>query len=116
MTSLLEIRQKAQGRQPTDILSCEVTRENTGETTREAMHKAAAAYHARHTNQASPDYWEHAIADLMEVSRQHDNRPLIVDLLAAVLKDLERDYKGAPDTCRSAAADRQTAAHERPTN
>ena len=44
MTSLLEIRQKAQGRQPTD------TRENTGETTREAMHRAAAAYHARHTN------------------------------------------------------------------
>ena len=80
------------------------------------MHKAAAAYHARHTNQASPDYWEQAIADLVEVSRQHDNRPLIVDLLAAVLKDLERDYKGAPDTCRSAAADRQTAAHERPTN
>ena len=95
MTSLLEIRQKAQGRQPTDILSCdkEATRENTGKTTREAMHKAAAAYHARHTNQASPDYWDHVIADLMEVSRQHDNRPLIVDLLAAVLKDLERDYK-----------------------
>ena len=114
MTSLLEIRQKAQGRQPTDTLSCEATRENTGETTREAMHKAAAAYHARHTNQASPDYWEQAIADLVEVSRQHDNSPLIVDLLAAVLKDLERDYKGVSD--RSAAADRQTAAHERPTN
>jgi len=114
MTSLLEIRQKAQGRQPTDALSCEAARENTGENTREAMHRAAAAYHARHTNQASPDYWDHVIADLVEVSRQHDNSPLIVDLLAAVLKDLERDYKGVSD--RSAAADRQTAAHERPTN
>lgn len=93
MSSILEIRQKAQGRQPTDTLSCEVTRENTGENTREAIHKAVAAYHARHTNQASPDYWEHAIADLMEVSRQHDNSPLIVDLLAAVLKDLEREHK-----------------------
>ena len=84
---ILEIKRK--GRQPTET----DTRENTGETTREAMHKAAAAYHARHTNQASPDYWEHAIADLMEVSRQHDNRPLIVDLLGAALSDLEREYK-----------------------
>ena len=81
-----------------------------------AIYKAVQAYHARHTNQASPDYWEQAIADLVEVSRQHDNRPLIVDLLAAVLKDLERDYKGVSDTCRSAAADRTPAAHERPTN
>ena len=110
MSGILEIKRK--GRQPTET----DTRENTGENTREAMHRAAAAYHARHTNQASPDYWEQAIADLVEVSRQHDNRPLIVDLLAAVLKDLERDYKGASNSYRPAAADRQTAAHERPTN
>ena len=81
-----------------------------------AMFRAAYTFHAQHRPNLGADYWEQAIADLMEVSRQHDNRPLIVDLLAAVLKDLERDYKGVSDTCRSAAADRQTAAHERPTN
>ena len=84
---MIDIKRKAQGAPTRE------SAQNAGENAREAMHKAAAAYHARHTNQASPDYWEQAIADLAEVSRQHDNRPLIVDLLAAVLKDLERDYK-----------------------
>jgi len=88
-----------------------------------AIYKAVQAYHVRHIPpQDTPGYWEWAISDLQTVASLHDRNPLIVGLLGAVFDELEREYKhmladqGGSDPSGSAAADRQTAAHERPTN
>jgi hypothetical protein len=80
---MIDIKRKAQGGQ----------QETTQENAREALHKAAAAYHARHTNQAGADYWDWALNDLQAVAGLYNDDPLILDLLNAVLKDLEREYK-----------------------
>ena len=57
----------------------------------QAIYKAVQSYHVRHIPpQAGADYWEWTIADLQAVSSQHGNHPLIMDLLGAVLADLER--------------------------
>ena len=89
----------------------------------QAIYKAVQSYHVRHIPpQAGADYWEWAISDLQTVASLHDKNPLIVGLLGAVFDELEREYKhmladqGGSDPSGSAAADRQTAAHERPTN
>ena len=59
-----------------------------------AIYKAVQAYHVRHIPpQDTPGYWEWAISDLQAVAVQYDNSPLVKDLLAAALSDLEREYK-----------------------
>ena len=59
-----------------------------------AIYKAVQAYHIRHDPpQDTPGYWEWAISDIQAVSNQYNNSPLIKDLLAAALSDLEREYK-----------------------
>ncbi|OQA06276.1 MAG: hypothetical protein BWY65_02224 [Firmicutes bacterium ADurb.Bin373] len=59
-----------------------------------AIYKAVQAYHIRHDPpQDTPGYWEWAIPDIQAVSNQYNNSPLIKDLLAAALSDLEREYK-----------------------
>ena len=86
-----------------------------------AIYKAVQAYHIRHDPpQDTPGYWEWAISDIQAVSSQYNNSPLIMDLLAAALAELEREYKrlmqGGSNTYRPGSTDRTPAAHERPTN
>ena len=86
-----------------------------------AIYKAVQAYHVRHIPpQDTPGYWEWAISDLQAVAVQYDNSPLVKDLLAAALSDLEREYRrlmqGGSNTYRPGSTDRTPAAHERPTN
>ena len=127
MNGILEIKRKAQAGETSNItvtgFNIPARTDPPAQRGISAIYKAVQAYHVRHDPpQDTPGYWEWAISDLQAVSVQHDNSPLVKDLLAAALSELEREYKhmladqGGSNTYRPAAADRQTAAQERPTN
>lgn len=88
--SMYSIRQRAQQAQ-------EVQQAPKGRDYR-AIYRAVHDYHERHNPpQLTDDYWQATVTDIAAVSNALDNDPFAKALLAAVLAELEREYKRIRD-------------------
>lgn len=92
MTSLYEIRQKAQ-RAEGQTEQIRMTPSSTAGKDYTAIYETIRAYHERHNPpRLTDEYWQSAVKGISEAAASLDNDPFALVLLEAVYSEMEREY------------------------